>query len=411
MKIKVTYTKFNTTVPRNVAKVYKVIPFGIPSGVPADIFEAKGDLIAGSGAGTYDNLPVGSAGQYLTPDPSAGLGLKWEIPSVAITDSTNFLINGGFDFAQRQAPGTLTTIAIDKYGPDRWRTTRENADLQYQRNDATSESGLTSMYYGRFKKITNAGKLMVLQIIEGVNTIPLRGKAVSFQIKMKASSSKTIRMAVIELQNAGAIDTIPASIVTAWNVDSTDPTLGSNLAVVTAAQSKSVTTSWQNFSVSVTVPSNSKNIICAIWSDADFSANDTLDLAEAGLYQGSTTLAWLPRHKNHEKALCERRYRKSYPLDTAPGTSGTNGYVNMYAASTSTLRGYVPLGMAGIPTITIYPSNGTSGKASTTALADIGTSVTAVVTTEAAIPALSDSGSGFTANTWYLFHYTAEIEL
>src|SRR5689334_7601271 len=38
----------------------------------------------------------------------------------------NCLINGGFDFAQRQDPATLTTIAIDNYGPDRWRVSREN---------------------------------------------------------------------------------------------------------------------------------------------------------------------------------------------------------------------------------------------------------------------------------------------
>lgn len=230
----------------------------------------------------------------------------------------NYLINGGFDFARRQAPGTLTTITTDKYGADRWRQSRENADLQYQRNDATGETGLTSNYYGKYKKITNSGKFMVIQIIEGVNSIPLRGQTVTFQIKMKSSSAKTIRIGIIELQSAGTIDTIPATFVTAWGAASTDPTLGANLAVITAAESKSVTTSWQNFSVSVSVPSTSKNIIVGLWSDSAFSAGDELNVAEAFLSIGNTVQSWQPRLIQDELDLCMRYYFKTFPTDTAP---------------------------------------------------------------------------------------------
>lgn len=234
------------------------------------------------------------------------------------TYNYNLLVNGGFDLAQRQAPGTLTTIADNKYSADRWRVTRENADVQFIRVDATSESGLTSRYYGQFKKITNAGKLHVCQIVEGINSVPLRGKTVIFQIKMKASASKTIRMAVMELQNAGTMDSIPATLVTAFGADGTDPTLGTNVAVITAAESKSVTTSWQSFSVSVTVPTNSKNIICAFWSNADFAANDTLSVAEAGLFTASAIQSWTPRLFSDELRLCQRYYWKTFLLDTAP---------------------------------------------------------------------------------------------
>jgi hypothetical protein len=236
----------------------------------------------------------------------------------AAVDPYNYLINGGFDFAQRQAPGTLTAITDNSYSADRWRVTRENADVQYQRVDATSESGLTSLYYGLYKKITNAGKFHVCQIVEGVNSVPLRGKTVVFQIKMKASSSKTIRMGILELQNAGTIDTIPGTLVTAFGADSTDPTLGASVAVITAAESKSVTTSWASFSVSVTVPTNSKNLICAFWTDADFAANDTLSVAEAMLTRGSSVREWQPRLYAQELLLCQRYYWKTFLVDTAP---------------------------------------------------------------------------------------------
>jgi len=230
----------------------------------------------------------------------------------------NYLINGGFDFSQRTTPGTLTTIADKDFGADRWWITRENADVQYKRFDALGESGLTSKYYGQLKKITNTGKIFSCQAIEGVNSVPLRSKVVIFQIKMKASASKTIRMGIFELQNAGTLDAIPATLVTAFGANSTDPTMGANVAVITAAASKSVTTSWQSFSVSVTVPSNSKNLICAFWTDSQFAANDTLEFAEAGLFVGSTVQDWTPRLTLVELQLCQRYYWKTFSLDTAP---------------------------------------------------------------------------------------------
>lgn len=242
--------------------------------------------------------------------------------------SYNYLINGGFDFAQRQIPGTLTTIADNKYSADRWRVTRENADVQYIRVDATGETGLTSRYYGQFKKITNAGKIHIVQIVEGINSVPLRGKTVIFQAKMKASSAKTIRMAVLELQNAGTIDTIPATLVTAFGANGVDPTLGANVAVITAAQSKNVTSAWGSFSLSVTVPSNSKNLLCAIWTDSQYSANDTLSIAEAGLFTEITMQLWTPRIVAEELRMCKRYCERT---DAATGLNIAAGFADTTA--------------------------------------------------------------------------------
>jgi hypothetical protein len=272
-----------------------------------------------SGTETFITLQPGQIGMFIPIN-----GTAWKMIGAEASGQNN-LINGGFSLAQRQAPGTLTTITDNKYSADRWRVTRANADVQYQRNDALGETGLTCQYYGLFKKITNTGKMHICQIVEGMNSVPARGKSVTFQIKMKASAAKTIRMAVLELQNAGTIDTIPGTLVTSWGSDSTDPTLGANVAIITGAQSKSVTTSWQLFSVTVTVPSNSKNLIAAVWSDSGFAANDTLSLAEAMLTFGKTTVNWTPRPVGQELALAQRYYWKTFALDTAPAQNiGTN---------------------------------------------------------------------------------------
>ena len=218
----------------------------------------------------------------------------------------SYALNGGFDFAERQTPGTLTTIADNKYSADQWRVTRENADVQYIRVDALGETGLTSQYYGQIKKITAAGKLHVMQPLEGMNSVAFRGVEVTFQIKMKSSAARDMRMAVLELQNAGTIDTIPATLVTAFNIDGTDPTLATNVAVITAAETKAITTSWATYDVTVTVPSNSKNLMLAIWSDDDVAANDTISFAEADFFAGASTRDWTTRLTQQEFDLLLR---------------------------------------------------------------------------------------------------------
>jgi hypothetical protein len=271
----------------------------------------------------------------------------------------NYLINGGFDFAQLQTPGTLTTLTDKDVGADQWWVTRENADVQYNRNDALGETGLTSKYFGLLKKITNTGKIFCCQVVEGVDSVPLRSKTVIFQLKMKASASKTIRMGIFELATAGTIDAPPATLVTAFGANTVDPTMGANVAIITAAQSKSVTTSWQSFSVSVTVPSTSKNLICAFWTDSQFAANDTLSFAEGALTEGSTVIPWLPRMPTVELGLCQRFIFKSFAVDTAPAqNTGVTGCYRFPAGKAGANSEYfstaLPVAMLASPTLTFY---------------------------------------------------------
>ena len=77
---------------------------------------AKGDLIAGTGSATFDNLPVGTNGHVLTADSTVSpTGLKWAAPAgggkvlqvVQVTTSTQ-VINNTSTFADTGLTASIT---------------------------------------------------------------------------------------------------------------------------------------------------------------------------------------------------------------------------------------------------------------------------------------------------------------
>ena len=60
------------------------------TGIPATIFDAKGDIIAATAADTASRLAVGTNGQVLTADSTAATGLKWATAGGASYTWTSF---------------------------------------------------------------------------------------------------------------------------------------------------------------------------------------------------------------------------------------------------------------------------------------------------------------------------------
>ena len=379
---------------------------------------------------------TGTLGQVLTSDGS-GAKPAWADPDPA----ANLILNGGFDLAQRQAFGTPTTYsqtAARAYTADRWGITNENASVQYARVDAsaTPETGLLAPFYGQYTKITNAGKICISQPIEGNLCVHLKSQTARVQVKMKASTATTMRIALLQLTAAGTIDTIPGyasgapsgTFISAFGVDGTDPTFGTNLSKITPvtadnatiasdALTCSVTTAWQRFGGTFTLPSDFKNLILVIYSNADIGIAATVSLTEAGLYHGKAFRPWATLDQASLAFKAFRYYSKSFGLATAPAqnvglSSAVWGTVSVagIAADQPIIVRYLTILRSGTPTFTFYNPSAANAFARNTTR---GTDATATASANA-------NGAGFDANftgiaAWTVgdivrVHYTADAE-
>jgi hypothetical protein len=157
------------------------------TGIPATIFDAKGDIIAATAADTAGRLAVGTNGQTLVADSTASTGLKWATPSgataswsqigsAATTSGTTVTVSGlsGYNqiFASFEAISSSGT-AIHNY------TFRLNTDSganynfsSYGIRNANQVAGSytaadTSFYVARFA--TGVSKLAGGFYINGAN--------------------------------------------------------------------------------------------------------------------------------------------------------------------------------------------------------------------------------------------------
>jgi hypothetical protein len=270
----------------------------------------------------------------------------------------NYLINGGFEIAQRIIPGQLTTIASDQMGADRWRVSVETAGVQYTRQDniGTATPGLAARFNGFYGKITAAGKLATVQPVESLMTASLTGQTVIFQVTMKTSVARTMRLGILELSSAGTADAIPYPYVSAWNGATVDPTWAANLALRAPnaaiggtirgnAVDCPVTTAYQTFTGVFTLGATTKNVLPIVFSDTQFAGADTLQISQCVLQSGAAQVPWVEPPIQQTIAACERFYEKSYDIDTPPGTSGVVGFLLFSGWSSIPVNnyyGYIP---------------------------------------------------------------------
>lgn len=349
----------------------------------------------------------------------------------------NLLINGGFDFAQRQVAATLTsygTSANRQYTADRWAAMVQTSSLQFQRIDtsAAPETNLTARNYGKYKQITGAGKAVILQWVEGAASMPLRGRKVRLQVKLKrtVAAAMTVRVGLAQLAAAGALDGPPAAFVSAYGANGVDPTFGASVALIApvaltaigGAIANSALTcvlsgAWVMYSAVFTVPADCKNLAAVIWSDSQLAINDELNIGEAGLYDGPDVLDWMPGPIAAEIDRARRFYHKSFPLDVAPAqNAGLTGAIRGNAAQAGAVA-FVhmairfPLWMRAAPTMVYFNPAAANAFLRYPITPSDATATSATQVTESQAEVTATGLAAWVAGGGVAIHYTADAEI
>ena len=357
---------------------------------------------------------------------------------LASRELCNYVRNSGMWFAQRQAPGTLTTYSNTtgrSISADGWGVTNSTASVQYIRTDsvAGSESGLTAQYYGTWSKITNAGKVVLSQVVEHRDALHTRNRVVRLQVWLKASTNTTMKLAVVQNNVSAVADTIAATYIAAFGANGDDPTLGTNLAFCVPVSGVSgdnctqdtnsyqceVTKAWKRFGGVFTIPPDAKNVIVQVWTDNSMAIADTFSMSQVSLTDGYEIQAWAPLSWTLELQRCQRFYMKSFLPDTLPATAiglslgeqdGVTGKAGAVANSGFIIMRY-PVTMLKSPTLVLFnPVSGNALARNITGVADMG----ATSTGNPSVNGFFTNSTGVAATAVgdiIAIHYTADAEI
>jgi hypothetical protein len=96
-------TALSALVLNDVLEVITFTALSVVTDIPQSVVDAKGDLVVGTAADTVGRLGVGTNGQYLQADSTAGTGLVWAtVSGYSAPTLGSTVINSG---------ATVTTIA------------------------------------------------------------------------------------------------------------------------------------------------------------------------------------------------------------------------------------------------------------------------------------------------------------
>lgn len=303
---------------------------------------AKGDLFTFSTGSA--KLAVGNNGDTLVADSAAATGLSY-IP--LNNAGKNCLINGGMDIWQR---GTSAAGSYPTYLADRWMNYRAVAGSTFSRQVTGDTTNLPSIQYcqrlQRNSGNTATNDILISQSLESVNSIPLAGKTVIMSFYARSGSN---------LSSSGS--TMFAGIFSGTGTDQ-NYIAGYTGNATVINQSKTLTTTWQRFTVTGTVGATATEIGVQLGftPTGTASTNDYIEITGVQLELGSTatTFSRTGGTIQGELAACQRYYWRN----TANGVYTPLSGVGVFASSTS-FRPTIsyPVTMRTTPSVAVSAAN------------------------------------------------------
>ena len=322
------------------------VGFDDSNAIQNSIVDAKGDLVAASGADTPARLAVGNNGETLVADSSTSTGLRYTSNFAA---GKNAVINGAFNIWQRGtsgfgAGGVPNADRFFFYG-DGTGATRAISQQTFTPGTAPV-SGYESQYYFRYNQsVAGTGGTLnrFYTKLEDVRTFA--GQTVTLSFWAKADAARTLTAAVSQNFGSG----------------------GSGSVATSFSGSASATTSWTRFSFTLAIPSISGKTVGTssyLEIDIDFPNNttQTIDIWGVQVEGGSVATAFQTATGTiqGELAACQRYYWRNQ--STAGFVTGdyytTTRFFGVYKFPT-TMRVNPTFAASGTTIATIY-YNGSS---------------------------------------------------
>ena len=305
----------------------------------------------------------------------------------------NYIINGNFDIWQRGT--SVTGQTSDQYLADRWYFVDSGATYSYQQGSFTVGQTDVPNNPKYFANLTITGaddSARLEQRIEDVYTFAGETVTLSFYAKYTSNAPTDFAVQIFQYFGSG----------------------GSTSVLTTAATGQTLTTSWQKFTYTISVPSISGKTVGSgsylTIRPVINTNNETYDfqLAQVQVEKGSVATDFEVRPIGEELSLCQRYFEVTY--DTAPSTwSGDHyydGVMQVYGSSN-----YIPGQRFSVkkrtsPTVTIYTKTGTSGQ-----ITYNGTSTASVSSTIVNSHHINRLSIGGTSSTNAFLIYEADAEL
>jgi hypothetical protein len=298
------------------------VGFDDSNAIQNSIVDAKGDLVAASGADTPARLAVGNNGETLVADSSTSTGLRYQATTAA---GKNGIINGGFDVWQRGTSGTTRGYTC----ADRYFLNNPGVAGRTYSRQASDLTGF--QYFMRMQRTagnTATDGFSLSYNLESADSYRFAGQTVTLSWWMRKGATYSGGALRGALYSGTGID---------QNVDNAYTGAASVVGF-----SQTPTTSWVRYSITGTVSSSATELAFSlVWDPSGTAgATDYLDLTGFQLEIGSVATQFMRTGGNiqGELAACQRYYtRESVTTTYAYFRSSGN------ATNTTQARIIVPL--------------------------------------------------------------------
>ena len=249
--------------------------------------------------------------------------------------SGNLLINGAMDVWQL---GTgSTSRADDVYVNDGWYALTQSNPITAERSNNPFNGARQALRLTQAN--ASAQRMGLAQIVEGRDSVPVRGRSVVLSGRAQCSTSATLRYAILSW--SGTEDSVTSDVVADWT--SASFTAGgfynsTTLAVVATGSVALSAGTWTDITMAAgAVPSGCANLIVVFHTDATCVQNTTLDFTNIRLAEGTIAVPYVHEPFAVAVARCQRFFEKTFALETAPAEGvGTIGALIGYGIAGAT---------------------------------------------------------------------------